>query len=96
MNNHPRIFLKLSGFSSLAELEDDVSSVLVDIGYIAKKGDGYVLIAPDDSDEIQLHVSKDYEWFERVVLSSLQRHDGPLLTASPFASLENGGVGKND
>jgi hypothetical protein len=69
----PSVLLKLSGYSSLEKLRDDFGAYMVDVGYIAEEHDGYVLVAPDDLEHVQLHREEDYEWFERVVVTSLRQ-----------------------
>lgn len=68
-----RVLLKITGFSSATKLEDDVSSYLVDIGYIDKIGEGFALFTPDDPETVRLEVQSDFDWFKLVVVESLRR-----------------------
>ncbi|MDY0747750.1 hypothetical protein SNE35_24820 [Paucibacter sp. R3-3] len=77
--------LKISGFSSLEKLRDDFASYMVDVGYIAEEGDGYVLVAPDDPRGVQLQLPKDYEWFAGVVAVSLRQAGEQNIIVAPYS-----------
>jgi hypothetical protein len=74
--------LKLSGYLSIEKLRDDFASYMVDVGYIAEEREGYVLVAPDDPEEVQLHRQEDYEWFEQVVVKSLRQAGEVSITVT--------------
>lgn len=78
--------LKLGGYSSVEDLHDVFGAYLVDVGYIARVCDGYVLVSPDDPKDVQLNRASDYEWFTRVVLEALVRSGESNITASYYAN----------
>jgi len=64
--------LKVTGFSSLERVEDAFGSLMVDVGYVAAAGPGYVLVAPDDPDSVDLRQEEDREWLGRCVSDALR------------------------